>query len=178
MSDVQSQIDVQDLFSRGANQRAVGSTEMNAQSSRSHAVFTIYVKSQKKGGVEGLTKKISKFHLIDLAGSERADRTGASGSRLKEGAMINQSLSALGNVINALTKKNKSHKGKAGEPVVVLLTTAKAEQVKQVTCALPQFQANTAATGFARGQLVHHVNMQHFSGKVECCRDIIVAPFC
>ena len=115
MSDVQSQIDVQDLFSRGANQRAVGSTEMNAQSSRSHAVFTIYVKSQKKGDVEGLTKKISKFHLIDLAGSERADRTGASGSRLKEGAMINQSLSALGNVINALTKKNKSHKGSAGE---------------------------------------------------------------
>ena len=92
------------MFDRGASQRAVGFTEMNAESSRSHAVFTIYVKSQHVGDHEGLTKKVSKFHLIDLAGSERADRTGASGTRLKEGAMINQSLSALGNVINALTK--------------------------------------------------------------------------
>lgn len=104
MCDVRSQVDVQDLFTRGAAQRAVGATEMNAQSSRSHAVFTIYVKSQSTGDIEGLSKKVSKFHLIDLAGSERADRTGASGSRLKEGAAINQSLSALGNVINALTK--------------------------------------------------------------------------
>ena len=112
---VRSQMDVQDLFDRGASQRAVGFTEMNAESSRSHAVFTIYVKSQHKNDTEGLTKKVSKFHLIDLAGSERADRTGASGTRLKEGAAINQSLSALGNVINALTKS--SHKqGNSREP--------------------------------------------------------------
>ena len=62
---------------------------MNAESSRSHAVFTIYVESQAIDDHEGLTKKKSKFHLIDLAGSERADRTGAKGARLKEGAMIN-----------------------------------------------------------------------------------------
>jgi hypothetical protein len=105
---VKSQIDVQDLFDRGATQRAVGFTEMNAESSRSHAVFTIYVKSQNVDDSEGLTRKMSKFHLIDLAGSERADRTGAKGTRLKEGAMINQSLSALGNVINALTKATSS----------------------------------------------------------------------
>jgi hypothetical protein len=108
-TSVNSQVDVADLFERGAGQRAVGFTEMNAESSRSHAVFTIYVKSQQKDDLEGLTKKVSKFHLIDLAGSERADRTGASGTRLKEGAMINQSLSALGNVINALTKGTKDH---------------------------------------------------------------------
>ena len=46
---------------------------------------------------------MSKFNLIDLAGSERAKRTGATGDRLKEGSSINQSLSALGNVIKALT---------------------------------------------------------------------------
>ena len=117
LTAVKSQVDVQDLFDRGASQRAVGFTEMNAESSRSHAVFTIYVKSQHKDDREGLTKKVSKFHLIDLAGSERADRTGASGTRLKEGAMINQSLSALGNVINALTKGMSKDKHDAEEAV-------------------------------------------------------------
>ncbi|KAJ3391291.1 Kinesin-like protein kif3a [Entophlyctis sp. JEL0112] len=51
----------------------------------------------------GMGRKRSKIHLIDLAGSERADSTGATGIRLKEGSQINQSLSALGNVISALT---------------------------------------------------------------------------
>ncbi|KAJ3098688.1 Kinesin-like protein kif3a [Phlyctochytrium planicorne] len=50
-----------------------------------------------------LGRKRSKIHLIDLAGSERADSTGATGQRLKEGSAINQSLSCLGNVISALT---------------------------------------------------------------------------
>ena len=45
----------------------------------------------------------SKINLVDLAGSERADLTADSG-RLQEGAAINKSLSALGNVINALTE--------------------------------------------------------------------------
>jgi kinesin family protein 3/17 len=59
----------------------------------------------------GITRRTSKLHLIDLAGSERANDTGATGVRLKEAAKINQSLSALGNVISALTdeKKTKSH---------------------------------------------------------------------
>ncbi|KAJ3239412.1 Kinesin-like protein kif21b [Chytriomyces hyalinus] len=51
----------------------------------------------------GMGRRRSKIHLIDLAGSERADSTGATGARLREGAQINQSLSALGNVISALT---------------------------------------------------------------------------
>ncbi|KAJ3295970.1 hypothetical protein HDU79_007762 [Rhizoclosmatium sp. JEL0117] len=58
----------------------------------------------------GQGKKRSKIHLIDLAGSERADSTGATGDRLKEGAQINQSLSALGNVISALTSPSNSSK--------------------------------------------------------------------
>ena len=48
------------------------------------------------------SKLQSKINLVDLAGSERAAKTGAKGAQLKEGAMINKSLSALGNVINAL----------------------------------------------------------------------------
>eukprot|EP00946_MAST-07B_sp_MAST-7B-sp1_P001189 g1189.t1 len=60
-------------------------------------------------------KKVSKINLIDLAGSERANATGATGDRPKEGCAINQSLSALGNVIMALAKQsNASSKKKKG----------------------------------------------------------------
>jgi len=48
-----------------------------------------------------------KMHLIDLAGSERLSRTGATGDRLKEAQNINKSLSALGNCISALVGKSK-----------------------------------------------------------------------
>jgi len=51
----------------------------------------------------------AKFHLVDLAGSERIKKTGATGTRLKEGISINKELLALGKVIVALTKKGKDH---------------------------------------------------------------------
>jgi hypothetical protein len=61
-------------------------------------------------GRMGKKKFNSKVNLVDLAGSERASKTGATGETLKEGIAINQSLSALGNVINALTDpKSKGH---------------------------------------------------------------------
>jgi len=47
--------------------------------------------------------KVGKLNLVDLAGSERVRLTGATGQRLEETKKINQSLSALGNVIAALT---------------------------------------------------------------------------
>ena len=59
-------------------------------------------------GSSSYTKRSSKFHLVDLAGSERQSLTSATGDRLKEGAMINVSLSALGNVINALSSAAKA----------------------------------------------------------------------
>ena len=46
------------------------------------------------------------WFYIYLAGSERNKKTGATGAQLKEGAAINKSLSALGNVINALSSKS------------------------------------------------------------------------
>ena len=83
---------------------------MNQVSSRSHSVLTLTIKQYQRiksetlrtTGEQASGLKRSKIHLIDLAGSERADSTGATGTRLKEGSLINQSLSSLGNVINAL----------------------------------------------------------------------------
>lgn len=48
------------------------------------------------------TERVSKISLVDLAGSERVSKTGAMGERLKEGSLINKSLSTLGLVISAL----------------------------------------------------------------------------
>jgi hypothetical protein len=53
--------------------------------------------------------RAGKLNMVDLAGSERQDKTGAQGVRLKEAAKINLSLSALGNVISALTSRSSKH---------------------------------------------------------------------
>ena len=90
-----------ELFRSGLSNRHVAATSMNEASSRSHSVFTLYVESIERCG--GLTRsKHSRFNLIDLAGSERQKSSNAKGTRLKEASSINQSLSALGNVIKAL----------------------------------------------------------------------------
>jgi len=102
-SPVRSCGDVLALIEKAQARRAVGQTNMNEHSSRSHAVVTLKIASCDCGDAEGITLTVSKLHLIDLAGSERQKATGATGDRLKEGAQINLSLSALGNVIAALT---------------------------------------------------------------------------
>mmetsp|Transcript_26062 Transcript_26062/g.42052 ORF Transcript_26062/g.42052 Transcript_26062/m.42052 type:complete len:770 (-) Transcript_26062:4218-6527(-) len=83
----------------GASVRTTGSTQMNAKSSRSHAILTIVVEQEDR--VFG-TSRVAKFHLVDLAGSERNKRTGAVGERFQESIQINQGLLALGNVISIL----------------------------------------------------------------------------
>ncbi|CAK4253158.1 unnamed protein product [Aphanomyces euteiches] len=101
---VQRPEDVMRLLSMGSASRVTGSTNMNEQSSRSHAIFTLIL--QQKNRLTGEFTH-AKFHLVDLAGSERAKRTGAVGGRFKESVNINQGLLALGNVISALGDENK-----------------------------------------------------------------------
>lgn len=101
---VVSSVTVQKLIASGQARRAVGKTNMNEHSSRSHSVLTFRISTSDVDDEEGTSKTTSKLHLVDLAGSERQKSTGATGDRLKEGAQINLSLSALGNVINALTE--------------------------------------------------------------------------
>ena len=95
------------LIDEGNKRRATATTLMNSESSRSHAVVVVKVEQYTEAT---RTRMTSKINLVDLAGSERASKTGASGDTLKEAISINQSLSALGNVINALTDvKFKGH---------------------------------------------------------------------
>jgi Kinesin motor domain len=93
--------DMLNILKQGALRRHTGATLMNKESSRSHSVLSTTIETKvMKNGLFNI--KISKFHIIDLAGSERAKNTEAVGSRLKEAGMINKSLSTLGNVINSL----------------------------------------------------------------------------
>ncbi|XP_054797942.1 kinesin-like protein KIN-4A isoform X3 [Prosopis cineraria] len=107
---------------QGSLSRATASTNMNNQSSRSHAIFTITLEQMHKPkavmpGENGLNESINdeylcaKLHLVDLAGSERAKRTGSDGLRFKEGIHINKGLLALGNVISALGDEKKRKEG-------------------------------------------------------------------
>eukprot|EP00948_MAST-09A_sp_MAST-9A-sp1_P002496 g2496.t1 len=81
--------------------RAVGTTNLNSQSSRSHAVFQLWLRHK-----DLFNPKPVKVYIVDLAGSERQKRSGTSGQSLKEASGINKSLSALGNVIKALTSQS------------------------------------------------------------------------
>ncbi|XP_013384614.1 kinesin-like protein KIF3A isoform X1 [Lingula anatina] len=97
------------VMTLGNNHRSVGATQMNAHSSRSHAIFSITIECSEKGLDGEQHVRVGKLHLVDLAGSERQTKTGASGQRLKEATKINLSLSTLGNVISALVDGKSTH---------------------------------------------------------------------
>ncbi|KAM5334062.1 kinesin-like protein KIF21A isoform 11-T11 [Glossophaga mutica] len=122
---VNTESEMMQCLKLGALSRTTASTQMNVQSSRSHAIFTIHLcqtrmcpqldaenatdnkvisESSEMNEFETLT---AKFHFVDLAGSERLKRTGATGERAKEGISINCGLLALGNVISALGDRSK-----------------------------------------------------------------------
>ena len=92
--------EVMDLLKRGNANRATASTDMNEHSSRSHMVLTVDVTS----GVGSQSNK-GTLYLVDLAGSERVRKSHVEGDQLKEAGFINKSLSALGNVMEALDRK-------------------------------------------------------------------------
>ncbi|GMT35135.1 hypothetical protein PFISCL1PPCAC_26432, partial [Pristionchus fissidentatus] len=91
---------IMQILQEGNLRRTQEATEANKTSSRSHALLQVnLMRNNRQHG---------KLFLIDLAGSERASNTNNSGQRLKEGAAINRSLLALGNVINSLSSANKT----------------------------------------------------------------------
>ncbi|KAJ8304782.1 hypothetical protein KUTeg_018365 [Tegillarca granosa] len=92
------------LFEEGSKNRHTASTKMNQESSRSHLVIGITMESTNKTTGQVLKGKLS---LVDLAGSERVGKTGATADQLKEAMSINKSLSALGDVISALSSEQQ-----------------------------------------------------------------------
>jgi len=93
----------------GRKSRKVGSTLMNRDSSRSHCLFCIMIEISEMGADGENHIRAGKLNMVDLAGSEKQTKTGAEGDRLKEAAKINLALSALGNVISALTSAKVGH---------------------------------------------------------------------
>ncbi|XWS19479.1 hypothetical protein CRYUN_Cryun31cG0019600 [Craigia yunnanensis] len=84
--DVSSITEISSLLRQAAQSRSVGRTQMNEQSSRSHMVFTLRI----SGINEGTEQQVQGvLNLIDLAGSERLSRSGATGDRLKETQVFN-----------------------------------------------------------------------------------------
>lgn len=115
-----------EVLARGESSRSYGSTEMNAESSRSHTIYRLAITSKEvDDGNEGgdiaaggamyvpsgnggtAAGRLSFMNLVDLAGSERQKSTGASGKTLKEGSNINKSLLSLGAVISKLGEASK-----------------------------------------------------------------------
>ncbi|XP_053602669.1 kinesin-like protein KIF18A isoform X2 [Plodia interpunctella] len=99
LNNIKTARELLNMLENGNKNRTQHPTDANAESSRSHAVFQVYVKMRYKTSSQ---LRLVKLSMIDLAGSERASATGCVGERFKEGANINRSLLSLGNCINKL----------------------------------------------------------------------------
>ena len=154
------------LMDRGAQQRATGATRMNELSSRSHAVFVVVVENARGGQIsqqahggtnaeDGVSVRVGKLNLVDLAGSERLSLSGAAGQRLEETKRINASLSALGNVISALTDpRGRPHVPYRDSKLTRLLTDSlggncKTTMICHVSPALEAFSEGLSTLKFA-----------------------------
>ncbi|ESR38458.1 hypothetical protein CICLE_v10024719mg [Citrus x clementina] len=92
--------EIKSIIQRGSDQRHTSGTQMNEESSRSHLILSIVIESTN---LQTQSVARGKLSFVDLAGSERVKKSGSSGNQLKEAQSINKSLSALGDVISALS---------------------------------------------------------------------------
>ena len=110
--EVKSLEEALEAINRAQKRRVVASTDLNAESSRSHSIFTVRVVQASRVQVENISSSggasrsipmcVSQLSLVDLAGSERTKRTNNTGSRLREAGSINSSLMKLRNCMEAL----------------------------------------------------------------------------
>lgn len=123
-------------MSRGIAARTTHATKMNLESSRSHLIMTLEVRTinRRTGAVVA-----GKVTLVDLAGSERVEKSGATGDRLKEATAINKSLSALGDVISSLTSGNAAHVPYRNHPLTMLMSDSVGGSAKtmMIVCSSP-----------------------------------------
>ncbi|CAN3375526.1 hypothetical protein DIURU_005736 [Diutina rugosa] len=112
---VNSEDDFTRHFAKTLRNRTTASTLMNDQSSRSHAIISLTIKqtiycSQDNELGDAKEEIVSNMKLVDLAGSERLDRTKLHGQqdRVREGSLINSSLTTLGRCVNSLASADNS----------------------------------------------------------------------
>ena len=119
VKEVSNEEELLDLINNGIFSRVTASTSMNKQSSRSHAIIQIIVKQKwieriKNNTTNEITDNLHNLKgmltIVDLAGSESVSRTGSEGINQDEAKEINKSISALGRVIEALSKNSKNSK--------------------------------------------------------------------
>jgi len=86
---IQSVAELNHKLNSGGKSRHVGETEMNRESSRSHAIFTITVEALDLNKNNKSHIRVGKLNLVDLAGSERQNKTKSVDIRLQEAILIN-----------------------------------------------------------------------------------------
>lgn len=148
--------DLLGLFRRGTQSRTTASTKMNADSSRSHLIMTVVTKLVNKRTGECTNGKLT---LVDLAGSERVGKSGASGNQLKEAQSINKSLSALGDVINALTS-GSNHIPYRNHPLTMLMSDSMGGNAKTlmfVCCSPADYNSSESTTSLDFAKRCKHV---------------------
>ena len=100
----------EEAFKKGEKNRVTECTKMNANSSRSHALFIIKIEknfTDEESNEHLMTQ--GHLYLVDLAGSERVTKTNAREMRLEEAKKINYSLLILGNCIQSLISPNAKY---------------------------------------------------------------------
>lgn len=146
---VKDAAEVRALFLKSQKNRSTHATHMNEASSRSHALLIVYVTGTNLS--TGVQTR-GKLNLIDLAGSERVNKSGAidDKDRLKEATNINKSLSCLGDVIHALGAKQphipyrnsklthllQDSLGGAAKTVMVVQVSPVVKNVGETVCSL------------------------------------------
>lgn len=130
--------DILDVIDVGNSNRSVASTKMNEYSSRSHSIFLLNL---EQSSVSTGVKKYSKLVIVDLAGSEKVEKTGATGLTLLQAQHTNKSLSCLGIVIKSLTE-NASHIPYRDSKLTRILTDSLGGNSKTcliITCSLSDY---------------------------------------
>lgn len=116
--EVKSVEDAIRVYQVGQKRKRMGHTILNAESSRSHSIFTIrLVQAPTDPNGEYLIQDsrsivISQLSLVDLAGSERTNRTKNQGQRLREAGKINNSLLTLRTCLELLRENQTTGSNK------------------------------------------------------------------
>ena len=105
---VASEEEALNMLFEGMSNRQVANHQLNRNSTRGHAIFTVHIRIRSRVDSSGVVTKC-KLHLVDLAGSERLKKTDTAGDLRAESMYINKSLTYLEQVVVALAAKGRSH---------------------------------------------------------------------